>query len=73
MHEELLNKDAGETLNIREIGDNINLILICDRKDDIGIQVSRESIEENIYSQKIGMMSRRYLRDLRRDAVIEYR
>ena len=73
LHEELLSKDAGETLNIREIGDNINLILICDRKDDIGIQVSRESIEENIYSQKIGMMSRRYLRDLRRDAVIEYR
>ena len=73
LHEELLNKDAGETLNIREIGDNVNLILICDRKDDIGIQVSRESIEENIYSQKIGMMSRRYLRDLRRDAVIEYR
>ena len=73
LHEELLKKDAGETLNIREIGDNINLILICDRKDDIGIQVSRESIEENIYSQKIGMMSRRYLRDLRRDAVIEYR
>ena len=73
LHEELLNKDAGETLNIREIGDNINFILICDRKDDIGIQVSRESIEENIYSQKIGMMSRRYLRDLRRDAVIEYR
>ena len=73
LHEELLNKDAGETLNLREIGDNINLILICDRKDDIGIQVSRESIEENIYSQKIGMMSRRYLRDLRRDAVIEYR
>lgn len=73
LHEELLSKDAGETLNIREIGDNINLILICDRKDDIGIQISRESIEENIYSQKIGMMSRRYLRDLRRDAVIEYR
>ena len=73
LHQELLNKDAGETLNIREIGDNLNLILICDRKDDIGLQVSRESIEDNIYSQKIGMMSRRYLRDLRRDAVIEYR
>ena len=73
LHEELLNKDAGQTLNIREIGENLNLILICDRKDDIGIQVSREAIEDNIYSQKIGMMSRRYLRDLRRDAVIEYR
>ena len=73
LHEELLNKDAGQTLDIREIGENINLILICDRKDDVGLQVSREAIEDNIYSQKIGMMSRRYLRDLRRDAVIEYR
>ena len=69
----MLNKDAGQTLSIREIGENLNLILICDRKDDIGLQVSREAIEDNIYSQKIGMMSRRYLRDLRRDAVIEYR
>ena len=69
----MLNKDAGQSLDIREIGENLNLILICDRKDDIGLQVSREAIEDNIYSQKIGMMSRRYLRDLRRNAVIEYR
>jgi len=73
LHKELLNKDAGQSLDIREIGENLNLILICDRKDDVGLQVSREAIEDNIYSQKIGMMSRRYLRDLRRDAVIEYR
>ena len=69
----MLNNDSGQSLNIREIGENLNLILICDRKDDVGLQVSREAIEDNIYSQKIGMMSRRYLRDLRRDAVIEYR
>ena len=73
LHDELLNKEAGDTLSPRIIGENINVILICDRKDDIGLQISREAIEENIYSQKIGMMSRRYLRDLRRDAVIEYR
>jgi len=73
LHDELLNKEAGDTLSPRIIGENINVILICDRKDDIGLQISREAIEENIYAQKIGMMSRRYLRDLRRDAVIEYR
>lgn len=73
LHQELLSKYAGETLNPRISGDYIDLILICDRKDDIGLQVSRENIEDNIYAQKIGMMSRRYLRDLRRDAVIEYR
>ena len=73
LHDELLSKEAGEALELREIGENLNLILICDRKDDVGLNISREAIEENIYSQKIGMMSRRYLRDLRRDAVCEYR
>ncbi len=73
LHSELLSKEAGDALNLRYSNDYIDLILICDRKDDIGIEVSRESIEDNLYAQKMGMMSRRHLRDLRRDAVIEYR
>ena len=73
LHKELLEKNAGNTLSPRISEENIDIILICDRKDDIGIQVNREVIADNIYSQKMGMMSRRHLRDLRRDAVIEYR
>ena len=73
LHKELLEKNAGNTLSPRLYEENIDIILICDRKDDIGIQVNREVIADNIYSQKMGMMSRRHLRDLRRDAVIEYR
>jgi peptidyl-prolyl cis-trans isomerase SurA len=73
LHKELLEKNAGNTLSPRFSEENIDIILICDRKDDIGIQVNRDVIEDNIYSQKMGMMSRRHLRDLRRDAVIEYR
>jgi peptidyl-prolyl cis-trans isomerase SurA len=73
LHKELFEKNAGNTLSPRFSEENIDIILICDRKDDIGIQVNRDVIEDNIYSQKMGMMSRRHLRDLRRDAVIEYR
>jgi peptidyl-prolyl cis-trans isomerase SurA len=73
IHNELLEKNAGNALSPRFSEENIDIILICDRKDDIGIQVNRDIIEDNIYSQKMGMMSRRHLRDLRRDAVIEYR
>ena len=73
LHKELLEKNAGNALSPRFSDKNIDIILICDRKDDIGIQVNRDVIEDNIYSQKMGMMSRRHLRDLRRDAVIEYR
>ena len=73
LHKELLEKNAGNALSPRFSEESIDIILICDRKDDIGIQVNRDVIEDNIYSQKMGMMSRRHLRDLRRDAVIEYR
>ena len=73
LHKELLEKNAGNALSPRFSEESIDIILICDRKDDIGIQVNKDIIEDNIYSQKMGMMSRRHLRDLRRDAVIEYR
>ena len=73
LHKELLEKNAGTALLPRFSEESIDIILICDRKDDVGIQVNRDIIENNIYSQKMGMMSRRHLRDLRRDAVIEYR
>ena len=73
LHEELLQKNAGNALSPRFSEETIDILLICDRKDDVGVQVSRDAIEDNIYSQKMGMMSRRHLRDLRRDAVIEYR
>ena len=73
LHEELLQKNAGNALYPRFSEEVIDILLICDRKDDVGMQVNRDAIEDNIYSQKMGMMSRRHLRDLRRDAVIEYR
>jgi peptidyl-prolyl cis-trans isomerase SurA len=73
LHEELLQKNAGNALSPRFSDEAIDILLICDRKDDVGVQVNRDAIEDNIYSQKMGMMSRRHLRDLRRDAVIEYR
>jgi peptidyl-prolyl cis-trans isomerase SurA len=73
LHEELLQKNAGNALSPRFSEETIDILLICDRKDDVGVQVNRDAIEDNIYSQKMGMMSRRHLRDLRRDAVIEYR
>jgi peptidyl-prolyl cis-trans isomerase SurA len=46
---------------------------VCDRKDDLGIDISRDQISDNIFSQRIAVMARRHLRDLRRDAVVEYR
>ncbi len=34
---------------------------------------TRQEVQARLYNQQISMMARRYLRDLRRDAVVEYR
>ena len=56
-----------------EAAKGTDVYVVCDRKDDQGIQVSRKEISDNIFSQRLSMSARRHLRDLRRDAVVEYR
>jgi peptidyl-prolyl cis-trans isomerase SurA len=36
-------------------------------------EVTKEAIESQLYQQELSMLSRRYMRDLRRDATIEIR
>jgi peptidyl-prolyl cis-trans isomerase SurA len=67
------NLEAGKLSAPVSTPEGPQLFIVCDRKDDIGIDISREAIADNIYSQRLAMMARRHLRDLRRDAVVEYR
>jgi len=53
--------------------DGIELIVLCDRKMMERQLPSRDDIESQLFSQELAMMSRRYLRDLRRNAVVEMR
>ncbi len=65
--------EAGQMTEIMEAADSMVLIIVCDRKDDVGVQISRDAIENNLYSQRVSMMARRHLRNLRRDSIVEYR
>ncbi len=65
--------EAGEISASVRTDKSIDLIVVCDQKDDQGRSITRDQIENNIYQQKMSMMSRRHMRELRRDAVIEYR
>ena len=67
------NLEAGQLGAPQSTENGVQLHIVCDRKDDLGIAVSRDAIADNIFSQRIAMMARRHLRDLRRDAVVEYR
>lgn len=65
--------EAGQLSQPVSTPDGPMLFVVCDRKDDLGVDISRDSIADNIFSQRISMLARRHLRDLRRDAVVEYR
>ena len=67
------NLEAGEVAPPSQQNNITNVYIVCDRKDDLGIEISRDQIADNIFSQRISVMARRHLRDLRRDAVVEYR
>ena len=67
------NLEAGGVTPLSKQDDATTVYIVCDRKDKLGIEISREQIADNIFSQRISIMARRHLRDLRRDAVVEYR
>jgi peptidyl-prolyl cis-trans isomerase SurA len=63
----------GEILPPIRSAQGIEMVAVCDHKADQTAMPTRDSIEDNLFSQQLSMMARRHLRDLRRDAVIEIR
>ena len=51
----------------------VHVFMVCDREVPEANIPSREEVAEGLFDQRIDMLTRRYRRDLRRDAVIEYR
>jgi len=52
----------------------LHLLMVCERSGANGMAMpSRQQVEDRLYNQQISMLSRRYLRDLRRDSTVEIR
>lgn len=51
----------------------VRVFMVCDRQEPQVEEPDRTTIENNIGQTRLSMLARRYLRDLRRDAVVEYR
>jgi peptidyl-prolyl cis-trans isomerase SurA len=49
----------------------VQLLMVCERQDTAG--PSRDAIRQNLLRKRIDMLSRRYLRDLRRTAFVDLR
>lgn len=66
-------REAGEVAPPQRTPQGIEVFIVCNRWDDQGTQITRDSIENNLFNQRLSMMARRHLRDLRRDAIVEMR
>ena len=51
----------------------VEMIVVCAHRAAEGEMPTREQIDSTLFEQQLSMMSRRHLRDLRRDAVVVYR
>jgi peptidyl-prolyl cis-trans isomerase SurA len=61
--------EAGERTN-----EGFDMIVLCGHAEEHALGVpTKEEVSQRLFDQQLSMLSRRYLRDLRRDAVIDNR
>ncbi|MCY4495670.1 MAG: peptidylprolyl isomerase [Rhodospirillaceae bacterium] len=65
--------EVGQASEPLRMDQGIRILVVCDRNVATAALPSREAIHERLARQRLDMMARRYLRDLRRDAVIDTR
>jgi peptidyl-prolyl cis-trans isomerase SurA len=72
----LANTQSGDVAQPFISSAGVEIIVRCDPKvaKIVAYQMpSRKEVENRLFQEQMSMMARRYLRDLRRDAVVEYR
>ncbi len=70
---QLLSLDVGRATQPMPTQQGLHIFILCERKELEAQLPNRMEIENRLAGQQVSMMARRYLRDLRNDAVVEYR
>jgi len=75
MQQNLLNLAVGQTTPpFGAVDDRISVLVLCGRDDPPATrEVSFDQVYSQLTDQRVNMRAMRYLRDLRRDAVVDYR
>jgi peptidyl-prolyl cis-trans isomerase SurA len=61
---------VGQTSAPVQVAAGISLLLVCSRQED---GIDRDKIRDSLIGQRLDMLARRYLRDLRRAATVDIR
>jgi peptidyl-prolyl cis-trans isomerase SurA len=65
--------NVGGIAGPERVEDGYQLVAVCAKKEIPGQTVAAEEVRSELSSEKGELLARRYLRDLRSDAVIDYR
>lgn len=68
--EMVLNTDIGSATDIFAQSGTLAVMYVCDRRDNVEALPNRDQIEDRLFSEQLGMISERSLRNLRREATI---
>lgn len=70
----VLNLNIGQaTSPFGSLDDGISVLMLCGREDpQVELEVDPEAVMDQLLNERINKRAQRYLRDLRRDAIIEY-
>lgn len=66
----VLSTEIGEATDIFAQSGTLAVMFVCDRRDNVEALPNRDQIEDRLYSQQLGMISERSLRNLRREATV---
>lgn len=66
----VLSTEIGQPTDIFAQSGTLAVMYVCDRRTDVQAVPNREQVEDRLYSEQLGMISERSLRNLRREATI---
>lgn len=65
--------EIGQATDIIDSEDGKRVLIVCDRQEPTVEEPDFDAIYSQLEQQRLSMMARRYLRDIRRDAIVDYR
>ena len=66
----VMTTEVGQPTDIFAQSGTLAVMYVCDRKDNVEAIPNRDQVEDRLYTQQLGMISERSLRNLRREATI---
>lgn len=64
---------VGQTTDVLDAEDGKRVLIVCNRQEPTVQEPDFDAVFNQLEQQRLSMMARRYLRDIRRDAIVDYR